>query len=215
MKIAVWYHCVLTGPRIPSTDHAIAVLSSQMSALRDSGLAAAADRIDVCVNGNDSDALTVCAFIPEKSSLHMNPDGQSELPTLHRLRNWLKPGWAVLYHHIKGVQYPNHPVWDNWRKCMERACVWNWRTCVQYLEKGFDTVGAHWLRNKEYTLIPPGQKYWGGTFWWATSDYLLTLPELAADSHENRYEAEVWIGKSSRQPKVHDFEPHWPMHCRP
>jgi hypothetical protein len=121
----------------------------------------------------------------------------------------------VLYHHIKGVQYPNSPVHDRWRKCMEQACVWNWRECVRLLESGLDTVGAHWLTRTKYPMLGPGQRYWGGNFWWATSDYLLTLPPLPEDTWSNRYLAEDWIGKSPINPRIHDFAPHWPTACQP
>lgn len=207
MKIAVWYHCVFTGERIPSEDNAIAIACEQMDALKQSGLADAADEIHVGVNGGERDALNICEIMPVKSVLHLNPGGQSELATMKIMRDWLKPGWAVLYHHIKGIQHPMHHGFHNWRRSMERVCVWRWRTCVNKLIEGYETVGAHWLLNPM-----PGQKYWAGNFWWATSEYLMTLPPFDPDTHERRYEAEVWIGKSDHYPKLMDFFPKMPLH---
>lgn len=217
MKIAIWYHCVLRGPRIPSEDHAVAVLQSQMNALRDSGACNDIEEFHIGVNGSAGDCLLALSLAPSKWCVpghHQFENGQSELTTLGALQKWLKPGWLVLYHHIKGVQYPNNPVWDRWRNCMEKVCVWNWETCVRTIVGGgFDTVGAHWMTDKKYPMVGKDQRYWGGNFWWATSDYLMTLPPLPADSFENRYEAEVWIGKSPRPPRIYDFAPHWPMNC--
>jgi hypothetical protein len=201
MRIAIWYHCVISGPRIPSTDNAIAILTDQMWALKESGLSDAADELHIGFNGTDSEALTLCGLIPDKCLLHMNNSGQTELATMSRLQNWLTPGWAVLYHHMKAVQYPLNDVRHDWRRRMEFICVWSWQSCLAALKRGFDTCGGHW-----YTPMP-NQKYWPGNFWWATSDYLMTLPKLDQDQHDRRYEAEVWIGKGSKHPKVQDFQP--------
>lgn len=215
MKLAVWYHCALRGHGI-NEDHAIAVLHEQMNSLRLSGVMDSATEIHVGVNGNDSDSLTVCAFLPERSirvHVHTNDVGQSELTTLARLQKWLEPGWFVCYHHIKGVSYPGNPVWERWRRCMERVCIRDWEACVDALDRGCDVAGAHWLTHEKYTMVPPSQRYFGGNFWWARSEYLLSLPPVAKDSRENRYEAEVWIGSGKKKPIVMDFAPHFPMNC--
>jgi hypothetical protein len=213
MKIAVWYHCLLKGPGI-NPDYAVALLQSQMNALRDSGLYSHANEVHLSVNGNDSDALTLTGFAPGPCELHVNGDGQSELATLRHLQAWLTPGWFVLYFHMKGVCYPDNPVWDRWRKCMEKVCLWNWESCVEALG-GYDAVGAHWLTHKKYPMVAREHRYFGGNFWWARSDYLLTLPPVTKDSREARYDAEVWIGNSRIPPLVHDFAPHWPLNCPP
>jgi hypothetical protein len=213
MKLAVWYHCVLSGPRIPSEDFAVSILSEQMHALKESGLFDAAQQRCFCVNGGDVDFLTLASFVPAPGNVVANHEGQSEIPTMNLLRQNLKPGWAVMYHHIKGVQHPGNPQVERWRRCMEHVCVWNWNGCVAELERRSDTCGAHWLTHEKYPMLGVGQRYWGGNFWWATSDYLLTLPPLPNDSFENRYEAESWIGKSPRNPRIYDFAPHWPTKC--
>lgn len=218
--IAIFYHCVLNGPHIPSEDYAICVLQSQMMALKQSGLEDASSRIVVGVNGGDGDFLLVCSLAPKHSKVMVmcNKGGQSEIPTMQNLRDHLNvmQGHNVLYFHTKGVSYPGNQVWTNWRNCMEKVCVWNWKECVEALV-GYDTVGAHWITHEKYSSsgVLKGQRYWGGNFWWATSDYLLTLPPLPPDSREARYEAETWIGKSRIPPLVHDFAPHFPMNCPP
>lgn len=217
MKISVWYHCIIRGPRIPDEDHAFHLACEQIGAISSSGLAQIAEEIHVGLNGNDEDALMISSVMPNKAKLHINgPEAQSEIATLRLLRQSLEPGMAVLYHHIKGVQFPNNPTWKNWRKCMENVCVWNWPFCVRLLEQGADTVGPHWMSSATCSVIDNSQRYWGGNFWWATSDYLLTLPPLPPDTHENRYEAEVWIGKSPRDPHIVNLARHNPMQgCRP
>lgn len=216
MKIEVWYHCILSGPRVPNSDYAVRLLQEQMIALRDSRLLDEADEFYIGINGGYSDALLASAMSPcaRVQMLVNGPEAQTELATLARLQALLKPGRAVFYHHIKGVQHPNDKVYDRWRTCMTDACVWNWRECHMLLDSGhYDTVGAHWLTQKQYPMVGKDQRYWGGNFWWATSDYLQTLPKVAPDTQDNRYEAEVWIGQGPRAPRIYDFRPHWPLSC--
>lgn len=217
MKLAVWYHCLLSGSGLDS-GHLFHLLSEQLGALSESGLDRAAQEFHFGVNGDEIDALVVRHAAPDGSEVIADPSGATELPTLIRLQRWLPrhPGYAVLYFHMKGARYPGNPTWDNWRACMTRACIGQWNECVQALSQGFDTCGAHWLSADRYPIIPPSQRYWGGNFWWATSDYLGTLPPLPADQPGRRYEAEVWIGKGPRAPRVRDFAPHFPMRgCSP
>jgi hypothetical protein len=213
MKIAVFHHCVLSGARLPSPEHALCLFQSQMRALSQSGLAVAAVETHIGVNGPDGDVLLASCFTPGPLTVfHPHPHGESELATLADLQAWLKPGWVVLYFHMKGVSYPDNPVWERWRKCMEKVCVWNWEECVLAL-KNHHTVGAHWLTHEKYSMVPGVHRYWGGNFWWARSDYLLTLPPVTADSAAARYDAEVWIGSGGKKPVVLDFAPHWPLNC--
>lgn len=211
--IAVWHHCVLTGPRIPSADHAVSILAEQMNALKESGLAAAAREIHVGVNGGDADALTACSLAPGHSMLHVNgKDSASELPTLAALRAWLDghSGWRVLYFHSKGASYPPENTFpDRWRRCMERAVVWGWRDCMAQMDNGIESCGCHWLTPERWGSVVK-TPFWGGNFHWSTSEFLGTLPPLAEDRIENRYEAESWIGRGARRPRVYDYHPDWP-----
>ena len=210
--IAIFYHCKIAGDGIPDADFACLVMAEQMHALAESGLAEAATEIHVGVNGDDAQALLALALEPAKSMLHGHGAGaRSELPTLAVLRRWLKPGWLVFYHHTKAVTHPGEKLYENWRNCMERACVWNWRDCVRNLETHYQSVGAHWLTPEVYGSSVKSP-FWGGNFWWARSEYLLTLPALKeqADCREDFYLAENWIGSGPKRPLVLDYAPHWP-----
>jgi hypothetical protein len=122
------------------------------------------------------------------------------------------PGYHVLYFHTKGAIHNGNPVFEKWRQCMENVCVWRWRECLHKLDKGRDSAGSHWLAPEKYPVLRSASgnvSYWGGNFWWATSDFLNTLPQI--DIMANRYEAEAWIGRGPKRPSVHDFQPHFPM----
>ena len=209
MKLAIFYHCLLSGPRLPSEDFALAILAEQMHALKESGLFDAAQQRCFCVNGGDGDFLTLGSLAPAPGNIVAHHDGQSEIPTMNLLRQNLKPGWFVMYHQMKGVTHPGEVSYENWRRRMEHACVWNWQRCVADLERGYDAVGCHWLTPERF----PGavtSPFFGGTYWWARSEYLMQLPPLPADTHANRYEAESWIGRRRPYPRVQDYIPGWP-----
>jgi hypothetical protein len=212
-SIAIFYHAILDGGAVPiNTDAALGIMFEQMAALKASGLSEAATEIIVGLNGSDAAALMVRAMVPEKARVVRHPDGNhSEIPTLTLLRYWL-PGhedWTVFYHHIKGVTHPGVPLYERWRRRMEQACVWGWRECVADLKRGTEAVGCHWLTPEQYPALVKTPMF-GGTFWWATAQYLMTLPPLPEPTWANRYEAESWIGRGPRRPVVRDYHPGWP-----
>lgn len=210
MKIAVWYHCKIRGEGIPNEETALVVMASQMHVLKESGLAKAADTVHIGINGDMGDALLVGCFAPQQTAITTHgKSARTEIPTMKLLRESLEPGWAVLYHHTKGVTHPGHAAYDNWRGRMQSACVQEWQRCVEDLKRGAEAVGCHWLTPEKF----PGavtSPFFGGTFWWARSDYLLQLPELPPPTWENRFEAESWIGRRRPYPRVVDYIPGWP-----
>lgn len=191
-------------------DYALSLIEAQMKAIKESGLEDAASAMYVGVNGSESDALAVACLCPSKASLICHgPGATTEIPTMNVIRAWVPnhPRWYVLYHHSKGVSTPNQA--DGWRRRMEFHNVARWRNCVDALEKGFDACGCHWLTPEQNpgTITTP---IFGGTYWWSTSEYLATLPPLPDPVWGNRYEAEAWIGRGPRRPKVMDWSPGWP-----
>lgn len=213
-RIAVWYHCRLSGGEIPiNTFYAATILGEQMRALFQSRLLAEADEFHVGINGDESDLELARLFVtcPDAKFMLHGSGMTTEIPTLAALRRWLPDhrDWLVLYHHIKGVTHPGEILYDHWRRCMERELILNWRRCVADLQGTADTCGCHWLTPGHYPNLVRSP-FWGGTFWWAKAEYLLTLPELPLACWQNRFEAELWIGKSSRRPITRDYHPAWP-----
>lgn len=119
---------------------------------------------------------------------------QSELTSSHNT--------AVLYAHTKGAS-DGSQINVEWRRSMTRHVVAGWRDCLQHLAS-VDAVGCHWLTSQKWPqhVTTP---FFGGNFWWATPDYLRTLPPLA---YTSRWHAEQWIGLAN--PTVHDLLPGWP-----
>lgn len=197
MKIAVFHHGVLSTPRANLGDGALEVLMEQLEDLRQSGLADAATELHFGMN--DSDALMVASLLPAKATMHLTGDGSlGEQPTLLALQQWL-PGhedWMVCYHHMKACTTGRNEA----RRCMAEAVIWNWEQCLRDLKAGWDAVGCHWL-DWHKDAVYPGQRYFGGTFWWTTGKYLSELAPLdpKVDGNGKYYEGEVWIGRHPRE----------------
>lgn len=209
--IATWYHCKISGEGIPSRSKSIEIVAEQMEALTKSGLADASNEIHVGINGGNEDAYAVAKMLPDKAVLYIHgPGSRSELPTFAILRDWIKThsGWKLLYHHSKGVTQPDDAFHNQHRRAMEKACVWDWKTCVKDLTRGFDAVGVNWVDPITRPVLPG--RFFAGNFWWATVKYLLELPPIPEAvtkwSTRQRCIAEFWIGSCKRRPKVLDYE---------
>lgn len=210
-RISIFYHCYMSCVEIPTSwDNCLRIAATQLDALNCCGLTENAAKIFVGVNGTESDHCAIAAMCPEKAEVHHNKEGVAELPTMRQMQLWCaaNPGHHVLYFHTKGAIHNGNPSYEAWRNCMEGVCLWRWRECVHKLDNGRDSVGAHWLTPEELPFIGK-TAYWGGNFWWATSDFINTLPQI--DVNLNRYEAEVWIGRGPKRPSIHDFKHHFPM----
>lgn len=218
--IAIFYHCVFMDDPEHIWTQAPFIIREQMGWLRDVGLMHNANQIHCGINGGLESASWADNILPSNSLKVLHGlQCKNELRTLRLLEEWVphNPGWNVLYVHSKGATKPNE-MNTRWRNCMMRNLVSNWRQCTEAL-KNFDSVGCHW---QGPPLCPPTQHIWAGNFWWATSDFLATLPSLTEtqrvklsgiDSLESRYEAEVWIGNGPRLPRVLDMHPNGLWQC--
>lgn len=212
--LAVWFHCLFQGSqgRDINTAFAMDLMAQQMQTLEACGLADNCHELWVGVNGDDEDAEIARMLAPEKARVVAHGKGTgTEITTLNLLHAWAPshPGWYVLYFHLKGVSHPDNPN-TTWRLNMERHVLGNWRTCVLDLDSGHDAVGSYWLTPEEHPTLIQHHPFFGGTYWWAKSDYLATLPPLPAPEFVNRYEAESWIGSGPRRPRVKCFVDGWP-----
>lgn len=203
MKTAVFYHCWLPN------EQGLEVVIEQVAALKTSGLYAAADQILVGFNGDPYHSQYLAEFLPRAEIHHVPPHG--EAATIQLLQHWLadKEHWAVCYHHTKSITHPPGGPYTNWRRCLQRVVIENWERCVEDLENGAESVGAHWVNPH------PTQQYYAGNFWWANSDYLRALPPIDTQTVNGKsYEAEVWIGKVlPRRTRAVDYVRHPIMHC--
>lgn len=216
--IAVFYHCLFyLNDRL--LERSCAVVAEQMKQFRECGLWSKASRFMVGVNGGPESIEMVNQFIPPRTAVQYHGlQCHTENRTILMMEKWVKdnPGWYVLYFHTKGATHPENHYSNPWRRCMMRNAVQNWRQCIKDLDSGCDAIGSHWM-------VPPatplGQHIFAGNFFWATSDFMQSLPSIeirdqikmtGLDGIESRYESEVWLGNGPRIPKIKDYHgPNW------
>lgn len=215
--IAIFYHCLfqIGDTLLPAS---IDIVCEQMSALKSSGLLDAASEVVIGVNGGD-EATAFSELFPAKSTIvYHGLQCRNELRTIILMEEWVKthPDWYVLYHHSKGATHVQGSDYASlaarWRRCMTQGCVWRWQECVALLDQGYEAVGVHWITGQGWDR---SQHYFAGTFFFAASNFLRTLPPVSKrkriamsgiDSAESRYESEVWIGNGPRLPRVKDMD---------
>ena len=212
--IAIFYHCLfrINGNGLPKS---IPIISEQMDQVVSSGLCENASEFTVGINGGRESEWEAGSVIPSNATMvYHGLESRAENLTIIEIEKWVPthPGWNVLYFHSKGVTHTDEGYSKQvtgWRNCMMRHCIRGWRQCVSDLES-HDSVGCHWLQG-----VGPNnsQNIWAGNFWWATSDFLATVPsmyerdrikESGIANVESRYESEVWIG-NGKLPKVKDY----------
>jgi hypothetical protein len=129
--------------------------------------------------------------------------------TLKELQTYSKTNDGyVLYIHSKGMlhavnSYQTIPTRD-WRQYMNYWCIERWKDCIQKLEDDqVDAVSTNWTRDP--------YPHFAGNFWWATTDYIKTLPNVLDRSlyydekftekfEGHRFCYEVWM--ATNNPKV-------------
>lgn len=182
-----FYHVYADGGwHEPATEH--------VQALQQSGLADKLDRIYIGYVGAEhkiTEAEQYLSSALPAVTIASSPSGW-EQETMRHIPEYLTDG-PVLYAHTKGAS-AHRPINIAWRRSMTKECIINWAECVRLLDV-YDTVGCHWLQSEV-----DGRWFFGGTFWWATTEYLKTLPPVG---ESNRFEAENWIGLN---PNVRQYD---------
>lgn len=218
--IAIFYHTVFFKADGGPWPWSVRFNEKYMKDLVDSGLMDAAQHFVAGINGGKESEIYARLTLPKAQHLFHGIDCLSENLTMEAMRTFCleHPGWNVLHFHSKGLahdapEYAGYIEFESrWINCMVNACIHNWRTCVGDLET-HDSVGCHWMAN---VGNPPVDHIWGGCFYWATSDFIGTLPPLAdcplvkkfgIRSAEGRATGEQYIGLGPNLPRIKDY--HW------
>lgn len=213
-RISIFYHCALIAGSQPLFA-ARPIIREQMETLKSSGLEKAASEIIVGINGIPD--LRTREYFPVSAKIKFHPkECCTENRTILMLQEWAKthPNWFVLYFHSKGAtkipeSHEAHYC-TTWRDRMMLHCVKQWRQCVKDLET-CEAVGCHWQTGQGQD---GSQSLFGGNFWFATSNFLATLPLITErhriktsgiDAVESRYESEIILGNGPRLPKVKNY----------
>lgn len=224
--IAIFFHgLIFLGEPPEFLPAALEIIQEQVGVIKSSGLEEAASEIYIGLNGGIESVEMAELLFPEKYTvIYHGLQCRNECRTIQLIEQWL-PGhedWYVLYLHTKGACHPvGDPLRKHWRNCMMWRLVYNWEQCIADLERGYDAVGCHW---QSPPITPVSQYIFAGNFFWAKSNFLITLPSITdrarikmsgIDAFESRFESEVWIGNGPRIPRVMDYHPRWSMSSSP
>lgn len=174
-------------------------VQEHLQALKESGLADILDHFYVGYVGSDEqikEAEKLIASEIDAVTINKSKTGW-EQETMGKITQYLGDN-PVLYAHTKGSSDPS-AINIAWRRSMTKECVIKWERAMGALSQ-HDAVGCHWVQSADLKW------FFGGTFWWATPDYLRTLPVIR---NENRWQAEHWIGLNPSV-KVFDLKPGHP-----
>ena len=203
--ILVFYHLA----NLPGWE---TLFAEQMQALQDSGLLDAAHRIVINSALPTKTLKAAVRWLARKRNVVLRHDtlatlAEGEIGTLRML--WedvqaFREDAFVLYFHGKGLSHPGNLAVRDWRRVLEYFCVEQWRGAVAELEAGTDIAGVNWEEHPH--------PHFSGNFWWARSEYILSLPPLQRHAligeveqfptalFSPRHDAEMWPG--SGQPRV-------------
>jgi hypothetical protein len=192
VKIAHFYHVYADGKwKDPLTDH--------IDALKEYGLYDSLNSFNVGVVGSEENANEVYDYLDSRDIQYTKLDWQTqgwEQVTMRHIPEYAKNNNGfVMYAHTKGAHDPS-PINISWRKSMTYYNIVNWKLPLELLAIGYDSVGCHWCNNA----------FWGGTYWWASTNYIRRLSPLLYD---DRWDAEHWIGQAEEK-RLYDMNPGWP-----
>ena len=173
-----------------------------------SGLLNKAEKILVGINGNDGSWINSLSKKVEIIYQFDKPELEQSL-TLSSIRFLasLETEANIFYVHTKGVTHKNSLAQTDWREYMEYFILTRWKECYLELDKS-DVVGVDWHLGEGYMGATskkcgniPVTPHFSGNFWWATAEYLKTLPPLFPLI--NKYQCEFWVGM--KNPKVSEL----------
>lgn len=175
----------------------------QIESLKTSGLFDATTTFYVsCITSKDSDVDKLKEIVGSDKlqiiSVTDNPC-RYEYPALEYVRQISAAEDCMIYYfHTKGISYQTSDCTDRaflsfknkivaWCEMMEYFIFFKWNVAVNALNSGYDTYGC-------YLWPPRKQKMYSGSYWWANSLYIRTLPDFREDviAHD-RFYSETWL----------------------
>jgi len=187
------------------------IVLEQLSKLIKSDLYNKATKIYYCAYAHDKwelfkfIELVNSHDLSNKIQIIIHPFNDGEKQTLIHLQEVCKnhPEAYVLYYHTKGItSLQNHSELKNleykniesWRHAMEYFNIECWQSSLEGFSDGItSTIGIFYVGDSGW----PNKYFYSGNFWWATSEYINTLPSMK--DRDNRLGCELWIGTGSHR----------------
>lgn len=176
---------------------------AQLHSLKQSGLLSVTKKLYLsCISDNEENIEKLKKKIDSNNvelvAFHKDPK-YYEYPALEFIRKLsIKEDAFLYYFHSKGISYQMvdskdkqfmsfRSKIDAWRELLEYFVFYKWKVAVNVLSEGYDTYGC-------YRWPPKKHKMYSGSFWWARTDFIRTLP--CFDSNiiaNNRFYSETWL----------------------
>ena len=190
------------------------IYTEQLSKIVDSGLLNKCSKLLIHFLGTSENLELAKKLITPFKNIEFCHDEQIslfEFPSLKKMWNLANSEgeFYAWYIHTKGVSQINNEKYygyeknydnlyssvNDWRIYMEYFNILNHNDCIEILDNKFDCCGCNWSNTPH--------KHFSGNFWWASSTYIKTLPNLDSLDLNNRHLAENWIGMSN--PRKYNF----------
>lgn len=194
-KIYGFYHIWLKN-------HYADIVKEQIDVIVNSGLYDAVEKIYCGVVGDYNELLNLNNILKEYPkfvvSEYSTNDNLYEFQTLNILKmksDAATEDFYAFYIHVKGVSFPESENkiafygGEAWRHFMNEYTITQWKRNVDMLDRGHDTSGTQIRTAREWPF------HYSGNMWWATSNYIRTLPPIGKEDLQNRMNAEFWIGR--------------------
>lgn len=185
------------------------IVNDQLTKLINSGLINHVNNVYIGLINNNTVEHTKLIQLLTKSKFYnkftilFKKDSGFENQTLNALKHFcdqLPNNYIsnILYIHSKGVTRNTKPVSD-WRNYMEYFLIEKYNNCFEILNN-YDHCGVNWTSEIKNTWI---KQHYSGNFWWATSNYIKTLPNMDTRLKFNNQRdlidlIEFWIGRNLR-----------------
>lgn len=186
-------------------NHWAEIVQEQIALIVDSGLYSQVRSIYIGCLGSKQDLGkldTMISCLPKfHIAYHSENIKEFEFPTLNLMKDHAdrSDSFDAFYFHTKAVSWPKGVDrkgkdafigGEYWRHHLNYWNLKKWELC-HYKLKTWDTCGVKLI---EESQGPAYQKHYSGTFFWARSEYLKSLPPVVYST--DRYQAEFWIGKN-------------------
>lgn len=193
------------------------VFEEVFESIMDSGLLDESNKVNICAVGNGD------LMLPEGENIEVHFDPRAEVDprgsiengeffTLGKIKEFAdsaEENYNLLYCHLRGVTSPGNAHIISWRKYLTEWNIGDYKTSLELLNE-YDAVGVDLIAKERW----PFADHFSGNFWWATTDYIKTLPTVEEISDPNseqkatlRHNGEFWIGMGNGKLKSkHDSE---------
>lgn len=179
------------------------IVERQVNVLRESGLLEASSRLCVSLIVKDDSDVEKFKRIAATDKLDIISCSKNPLRYEYPALEYVKTLSAqqdcyIYYFHTKGISYQTTESKDrrflsfkrkivSWCEMMEYFCFSKWQVAVNVLSQGYDTYGCYRWPPKNYTM-------YSGSFWWASSAYVRTLPDFIPEViATDRFYSEIWL----------------------